>query len=72
MFKIIQYEDEDKKLDGRYHCCAEIDTTEFNGQSSLDLMYVRCRTPEDAKKELLAQVVKLRDEINEFLARETE
>lgn len=67
MFKIKYYYDEDKALSGYYSCCAYIDTDDFNGYTSLELIEPRCNTYEDAKEEVLKHVKKLRDELNNFI-----
>lgn len=71
MLKISYYENESKKLNGYYYCCACIDTEDFDGYTTLDFIEPRCKTYEDAKEELLMHVKKLRDELNDFIERET-
>lgn len=71
MLKIEYYENESKKLDGCYYCCASINTDDYDGYATLEQIEPRCGTYEDAKKELLEHVKKLRDELNDLIERET-
>lgn len=71
MLKIDCYENKSKKLDGCYHCCASINTEDFDGYTMLEQINTRCKTYEDAKKELLKHVKKLRDELNDLIERES-
>ena len=71
MLKIEYYEDECRKLDGRYSCCAYINTDDFDGYTTLDTIESRCKTYEDAKNELLNHIVKLRDALNYLIEKET-
>ena len=71
MLKIEYYEDEYKKSGGYYHCCATINTENFDGYTMLEQIDVRCRTYEDAKKEVLNDVIKLRDALNDLIERES-
>lgn len=70
MFEIDYYENECKKADGYHYCCASINTDNFDGYTSLEQIEPRCETYEDAKKELLEHVTKLRDELSNFIERE--
>lgn len=71
MLKIEYYENEDKKWDGCLnYSCACINTDEYDGYTMLEQIDPRCRTYEDAKKELLWHVKKLRDELSDLLERE--
>lgn len=70
MLKIDFYENESKKLDGCNHCCASINTDDFDGYTSLEQISPRCENYDDAKEELLKHVIKLRDELNDFIERE--
>lgn len=72
MLKIDYYEDKGKKLDGRHYCCAYVNTEDINGYSSVDQIETRCATYEDAKKELLEHVRKLRDELSDLLKKEAQ
>ena len=67
MMKIEYYYDEYKALAGYCSCCAYINTDDFDGYTSLELIESRCNTYEDAKEELLKHVKKLRDELNNFI-----
>lgn len=71
MLKIKYYEDENKKRSGYHSCCAYVETTGFYGYANLDQLVTRCATYEDAKEELLKHVIELRDELNNFIERET-
>lgn len=71
MLKIEYYENEIKKLDGYYYCCASINTEDYDGYTMLEGIEPRCKTHEDAKKELLEHVKKLRDELNDLIERES-
>ena len=71
MLKIEYYENESKKLSGYHYCCAYLETTEFYGCTNLDQLETRCATYKDAKEELLKHVIELRDELNDFIKRET-
>ena len=70
MLKIEYYNDENKALSGYYSCCAYVDTEDFDGYTSLESIETRCGTYEEAKKELLKHIIKLRDELNNFIKRE--
>lgn len=70
MLKIKYYENEIKKEDGKYYHCAAIDTDEFNGYTMLEQIEPRCKTYDDAKKELLKYVIELRDALNDLIRRE--
>lgn len=72
MLKIEYYENESKKRDGYHACCASINTEDFDGYTMLEQINPRCRTYEDAKKELLEHVRKLRDELNDLIERESD
>ena len=71
MLKIEYYEDENKKLSGYHSCCAYIETSEFYGYTNLDQLETRCATYEDAKEKLLKYVIELRDELSDFIERES-
>lgn len=72
MLKIEYYENEIKKRDGcTNYCCASINEDDFDGYTILDSIEPRCRTYEDAKKELLEHVIKLRDALNDLIERES-
>lgn len=71
MLKIDYYENENKKLDGCHYCCVSINTENFDGYTMLESIEPRCVTYEDAKKELLEHVKKLRDELNDLIERES-
>lgn len=71
MLKIDYHENESKKLDGCDYCCASINTDDFDGYTTLDNIEPRCRTYEDAKKELLEHVMNLRDALNDLIKRES-
>ena len=71
MLKIDYYENEEKKSDGCInYCCASLNTDDYDGYTMLDQIEPRCITFEDAKKELLEHVTKLRDELSELIERE--
>lgn len=61
MLKINYFENESKKSNGSYYCCASINTDDFDGYTMLEQIEPRCRTYENAKKELLEHIIKLRD-----------
>ena len=71
MLKIDLYEDEIRKHDGCYYHCASIDTSYFHGYTMLDAIETREASYEDAKEKLLKYVIELRDELNNFIERET-
>ena len=71
MLKIDYYENESKKLAGSNYCCASINTDDYRGYTMLEQIEPRCETYEEAKKELLEYVTKLRDELSAFIERET-
>ena len=71
MLKIVYYSNENKMLSGYDSCCAYIDTDNFNGYTSLESIEPRCSTYKEAKEELLRNVIKLRDELNDLIKRET-
>lgn len=70
MLKINYYENEAKKQDGYYACCASINTEDFDGYTMLESIEPRCKTYEDAKKELLKHAIKLRDALTDLIERE--
>ena len=72
MLKIEYYENESKKLSGYNYCCASINTEDFDGYTMLESIEPRCATYEDAKKELLEHVIKLRDVLSDLIERESE
>lgn len=71
MLKIKYYENEIKKRGGYHACCASIDADDFDGYTMLENIEPRCATYEDAKKELLEHVIKLRDALNDLIERES-
>ena len=72
MLKIEYYIDESKRVSGYQHHCTSIDTTDYDGYTSLDAIETRKNTFKEAKDELLTHVRKLRDELTEFLEKEEE
>ena len=69
MLKIDYYENEDKKLDGCNYCCATINTEDYNGYTMLEQIEVRCSDYNKAKKELLDEMIFLRDEVIDLIER---
>lgn len=71
MLKIDYYENETKKQGEYYSCCASINTENYDGYTMLESIEPRCATYEDAKKELLEHIVKLRDALSDLIERES-